>query len=103
MKGRTACVRQPRELASRLVFQVLEQGESLSGLLTAEMASFEDPRQRAFARELVLGTLRWRQRLEFILGKLLQKPLRRKDRDLHALLLVGLYQVLCWIRLTTPR
>jgi 16S rRNA (cytosine967-C5)-methyltransferase len=94
MKGRAMRVRQPRELASRLVFQVLEQGESLSGLLTMEMAGFEDPRQRAFARELVLGTLRWRQRLEFILGKLLQKPLRRKDRDLHALLLVGLYQVL---------
>jgi len=87
-------VPQPRELATRLVFQVLEQGESLSGLLTAEMTGFEDPRQRAFARELVLGTLRWCERLEFILGKLLQKPLRKKDRDLHALLLVGLYQVL---------
>jgi 16S rRNA (cytosine967-C5)-methyltransferase len=94
MNARVARVREPRELASRLVFQVLEQGESLSGLLSAEMAALEDPRQRAFARELVLGTLRWCERLEFILGKLLQKPLRKKDRDLHALLLVGLYQVL---------
>ncbi len=94
MNARTARSHQPRELATRLVFQVLEQGESLSGTLTTEMTGFEDPRQRAFTRELVLGTLRWRERLEFVLGKLLKKPLRKKDRDLHALLLVGLYQVL---------
>ncbi|TCK16791.1 16S rRNA m(5)C-967 methyltransferase [Thiogranum longum] len=94
MNTQDARVRQPRELATRLVFQVLEQGESLAGILNAEMAALNDPRQRAFTRELVLGTLRWRNRLEFFLGKLLQKPLRKKDRDLHALLLVGLYQVL---------
>ncbi len=87
-------VRPPRELATRLVFRVLEQGESLSGLLAAELAGLDDPRQRAFARELVLGTLRWCDRLEFVLARLLQKPLRNKDRDLHALLLVALYQVL---------
>jgi len=86
--------RQPRELATALVFRVLEQGESLSGLLSAELASVDDPRQRAFVRELVLGTLRWSERLEFILARLLKKPLRKKDRDLHALLLVGLYQTL---------
>jgi len=90
----TARVQQPRALATALVFQVLEQGDSLSGLLTTALADIDDPRQRAFARELVLGTLRWCERLEFILGRLLQKPLRNKDRDLHALLLVGLYQAL---------
>jgi 16S rRNA (cytosine967-C5)-methyltransferase len=89
-----ARVRQPRELATALVYRVLEQGDSLSGLLTEELAAVGDPRQRAFVRELVLGTLRWSERLEFVLGKLLQKPLRKKDRDLHALLLVGLYQAL---------
>jgi len=94
MNARAARVRQPRELATALVFQVLEQGDSLSGLLTAELAGIDDPRQRAFVRELVLGTLRWSERLEFVLGRLLQKPLRKKDRDLHALLLVGLYQAL---------
>ncbi len=85
---------QPRALATRLVFQVLEQGDSLSGLLTETLAGIDDPRQRAFVRELVLGTLRWSERLEFVLARLLKKPLRNKDRDLHALLLVGLYQAL---------
>lgn len=94
MSARAARVRQPRELATALVFRVLEQGDSLSGLLTAELAGIDDPRQRAFVRELVLGTLRWCDRLEFVLGSLLQKPLRKKDHDLHALLLVGLYQAL---------
>lgn len=94
MNARSKRAPQPRELATRLVFKVLEQGESLSGLLSTGMVDMDDPRQRAFTRELVLGTLRWRDRLEFFLARLLQKPLRKKDRDLHALLLVGLYQVL---------
>ncbi|VAW75683.1 16S rRNA (cytosine(967)-C(5))-methyltransferase [hydrothermal vent metagenome] len=94
MKARPAREPQPRELATALVFQVLEQGDSLSGLLTEAMVDIDDPRQRAFIRELVLGTLRWSERLEFVLARLLKKSLRKKDRDLHALLLVGLYQVL---------
>ena len=94
MAVRNARVQQPRALATTLVYQVLEQGDSLSGSLTTALAGIDDPRNRAFARELVFGTLRWCERLEFVLGRLLQKPLRNRDRDLHALLLVGLYQVL---------
>lgn len=94
MNTRAARVRQPRELATTLVFQVLEKGDSLTGLLAEALVDVDDARQRAFVRELVLGTLRWSERLEFVLARLLQKPLRKKDRDLHALLLVGLYQAL---------
>ena len=74
--------------------RVLDQGESLGSLLGPRLASLEDPRQRALAQELTFGTLRWSYRLEALLAQLLQKPLKKKDRDLHALLLVGLYQLL---------
>lgn len=40
------------------------------------------------------GTLRWFYRLDSILRQLLTKPLKTRDRDLYALLLVGLYQLL---------
>jgi 16S rRNA (cytosine967-C5)-methyltransferase len=85
---------QPRKIAALLVQRVLDQGESLGSLLGAQLARLDDPRQRALAQELVFGTLRWSYRLEALLARLLRKPLKKKDRDLHALLLVGLYQLL---------
>lgn len=82
----------PRLLAARLVCGVIEQGESLNSLLAAELAEVDDPRQRALAQELAFGTLRWYHRLDAVLGQLLSKPLKGRDGDLRALLLVGLYQ-----------
>jgi len=76
------------------VHRVLDQGQSLGSLLGPQLAALDDPRQRALAQELVFGTLRWSYRLEALLAQLLVKPLKKKDRDLHALLLVGLYQLL---------
>jgi 16S rRNA (cytosine967-C5)-methyltransferase len=87
-------VNNPRLVAARLVHGVVQKGVSLSNLLAAELAVLDDPRQRALAQELAFGTLRWYQRLDAVLGKLLAKPLKHKDSDLHALLLVGLYQLL---------
>ncbi|MEA2080500.1 MAG: 16S rRNA (cytosine(967)-C(5))-methyltransferase RsmB [Pseudomonadota bacterium] len=85
---------QPRKIAAQMVFRVLDQGESLNSLLGPQLAKLSDPRQRALAQELTFGTLRWCYRLEAVLGRLLKKPLKKKDRDVHALLLVGLYQLL---------
>ncbi|MGB5407514.1 MAG: 16S rRNA (cytosine(967)-C(5))-methyltransferase RsmB [Thiogranum sp.] len=85
---------QPRKIAAQMVFHVLDQGESLNSLLAPQLAKLGDPRQRALAQELTFGTLRWCYRLEAVLNRLLKKPLKKKDRDVHALLLVGLYQLL---------
>lgn len=52
-----------------------------------------DERDRGLFQELCYGTLRWYHRLEAIAGELLQKPLRNKDQDVYALLLIGLYQL----------
>lgn len=43
--------------------------------------------------ELCFGTCRWYYRLESQLQGFLDKPLKKKDADIHALLLVGLYQL----------
>ena len=85
---------QPRKIAAETVFHVLNRGASLNSLLPMQLAELTDVRQRALTQELIFGTLRWFYRLDAILSRLLKKPLRTKDRDIHALLLVGLYQLL---------
>ena len=94
MSAKPRPVSNPRLLAARLVDGVLHQGDSLSAVLAKQLVSLDDPRQRALAQELAFGTLRWFYRLDRVLGQLLTKPLKTKDRDLYALLLVGLYQLL---------
>ena len=84
----------PRLLAARLVHCVRDQGGSLGSLLAAQLEPVRDERQRALAQELAFGTLRWYHRLDAVLAGLLSRPLKSRDNDLHALLLVGLYQLL---------
>lgn len=50
--------------------------------------------QGALIQEMAYGTVRWWPQLEAIANKLLERPLKAKDRDVHALLLVGLYQLM---------
>lgn len=48
---------------------------------------------RALLQELSYGVARWSFRLDAIISRLMPKPLRNKDRDVHALLRVGIYQL----------
>jgi 16S rRNA (cytosine967-C5)-methyltransferase len=48
---------------------------------------------RALVQQLCYGTMRYYPRLNAYLGQLLDKPLRGKDSDITALLLLGLYQL----------
>ena len=47
----------------------------------------------ALIQELTYGTLRWYHALQCVSELFLHKPLKRKDADLHALLLIGIYQL----------
>ncbi|NOX09036.1 MAG: 16S rRNA (cytosine(967)-C(5))-methyltransferase RsmB [Gammaproteobacteria bacterium] len=87
-KGLTA-----RACAARVVTQVLVDGRSLSDVLAAGMERLIRQKERALVQEIVYGVLRWQPRLDVLLGKLLHKPFKKKDRALHSLLLVGLYQL----------
>ncbi len=82
-----------RAAAAKVVFEVVAHGHSLSTALPKWQPRIE-PRDRALLQELVYGVLRWYGRLDAVLSQLLRKPFKRKDGDLHALLLVGLYQLL---------
>ncbi len=81
-----------RAIAAKTLTQVLQRKQSLSQALPVQLAKLDPPRERALAQELCYGTLRWHLRLEALLGKLLKEA--PKDRDLHSLLLLGLYQLI---------
>lgn len=83
-----------RYIALKICLTVIEHGRSLSQSLAEGLAQFSDRRERAFTQNLVLGTLRWQERLEAIRSHLLKKPLKAKDEDVNQLILLGLYQIL---------
>lgn len=84
---------QARALAAVVVDQTLTQGRSLSDTLPVAVQRLKDVSQSALLKELCFGTLRWAPQLDYYAHSLLRKPLKHKDSDVFALLLVGLYQL----------
>lgn len=83
----------PRLAAARALSAVLSGKASLGSSLPAQLDRVE-PRDRGLAQELAFGTARWQPRLAALADKLLEKPFKAADKDVEALLLVGLYQLL---------
>ncbi|MDH1264871.1 16S rRNA (cytosine(967)-C(5))-methyltransferase RsmB [Pseudomonas sp. GD03944] len=80
----------PRLAAAKALAAVLAGKASLGSSLPPLLDKV-DARDRALAQDLAFGTARWQPRLALLADKLLQKPLT--DRDIEALLLIGLYQL----------
>lgn len=83
----------PRLAALRAVLPVLEQGRSLSATLPPALADLGAPADRALAQALAYGVLRWQSRLAALRQRLLRKPLKERDADIGAALLLGLHQL----------
>lgn len=81
-----------RTAAARLLADLLRQKGSLSSLMPTYQEKVPE-RDRPLLQELCYGSLRWYPRLDAYLSKLLDKPLKAKDGDIQALLLLGLYQL----------
>ncbi|WPC05126.1 16S rRNA (cytosine(967)-C(5))-methyltransferase RsmB [Pseudomonas benzenivorans] len=82
----------PRLAAARALASVLGGKASLGSSLPPLLDKVA-PRDRGLAQDLAFGTARWQPRLALLADKLLQKPFKATDRDLEALLLIGLYQL----------
>ncbi|MGI9319246.1 MAG: transcription antitermination factor NusB, partial [bacterium] len=79
-------------VAGHVLRDVIDQLRSLDRTLESE-ASRLKPDQRPVLMELAYGGCRQYFYLDGILSQLLTKPIRRKDRMVHFLLIVGLYQL----------
>lgn len=84
-------MKNPRAIAACIIHQVCSQGRSLSAAL--EDLVLEGP-DRPLVQALCYGSLRDYQRLAIITHGLLQKPLKQRDGDVRALIMLGLYQIL---------
>jgi len=85
----------PRALAARVVEQVVVHARYLDAALTETLSALPraQARDAALVQEMSYGTLRWFDQLAAIAALFLDKPLKAKDQDVYALLLVGLYQL----------
>ena len=81
-----------RAAAARVIGSMLQHKGSLSVLLPQHTAKVA-PADVAFIKELCFGVMRWYFKLHPVLQSLLAKPLRNKDLDVYALLLIGAYQL----------
>ena len=81
-----------RSTAANVIYQVVEQGQSLSQALPSGQ-KLVPAKDKALLQEICYGTLRWLNRLECMLENLVDRPLKGKHRPLHYLMLVGLYQL----------
>ena len=84
--------RNPRAIAARIIAKVIVDGRSLSRAMEAVPPEATD--DRALIQEMAYGVLREYHRLSLLVATLLKKPLKQKDGDVQALLLLGLYQLL---------
>jgi 16S rRNA (cytosine967-C5)-methyltransferase len=85
----------PREVAVSVVAEMLGQGRSLNACLDEHTVRLAVGRDRAFARELCYGVARWLLRLQACLDMLVEKPIRDKEVVVRAVLLLGIYQLMC--------
>lgn len=81
-----------RVVAAQCLLDVLVHGRSLSTVLPERVN--QEAQAKARIQEMVYGVLRWQRRLDAIVQKLLRKPLKKRDRDIYCLLLLGLYQLI---------
>jgi len=78
-----------RAIAAQIITNLTRQRGSLSTQLT----DFSNHPEISLLQEICFGTCRWYLALEFLLHKLVAKPIKEKDQDVKSLILVGLYQL----------
>jgi len=81
-----------RASAAQCVWRIIDKGVSLDAVLEHQFEIIAQT-DRGLIQELVYGVCRWHGELDLISQALIQKPLKPKDRVIHYLLLVGLYQL----------
>ena len=83
-----------RAIAAKLSWQIVDKGQSLDAIIGDYFNTHEQsPQDRGLIQEMVYGVCRWYGELDCVAAGLLQKRIRNKDRVIHFVLLVGLYQL----------
>jgi len=79
----------PRQVAAQALVQIIDKDQTLDRALEA----IDPSAGKARIQEMLYGVLRWYHRLDALAGMLLKQGLKKRDRDIHMLLLIGLYEL----------
>jgi 16S rRNA (cytosine967-C5)-methyltransferase len=82
-----------RALAAEALASIALSGHSLREAADRAMPKLADPRDRALLTALLSEGARWWPRFDAALDRLLDKPIRRNEPVIHALLVTGLVQL----------
>jgi len=82
-----------RKIAYEVLRRVEAEGTYASDLLHAELGAGVKPEDAGLATELVMGVLRWRRLLDFLLERQLKKPVAKLDLPVALALRIGIYQL----------
>jgi 16S rRNA (cytosine967-C5)-methyltransferase len=82
-----------RAMAALAVLRVIRDGRYLDSAMDDMRARGADASVNPLIQELAYGTLRWYHQLAGVAKLFVTRPFKVKDADVHALLLVGLYQL----------
>lgn len=82
-----------RSMAASAIEKVVEQGQSLSNILPPLQQKVSD-KDKALLQELCFGVLRTLPQQEWLISKLMSRPMTGKQRTIHYLIMVGFYQLL---------
>ncbi len=80
-------------MAAQAIEQVVEQGQSLSNILPPLQQKVSD-KDKALLQELCFGVLRVLPQLDWLINKLMSRPMTGKQRTVHYLIMVGFYQLM---------
>ena len=81
-----------RALAAKCCYAVIDQGRSLNDELPKQQDKLQG-KDKGLLQEICYGVLRYLPELENDVRRLMQKPIKGKQRIFHFLLLVGVYQI----------
>ena len=81
-----------RAIAATVVDAVVSDGQSLDAAIARHEIQLP-PGERSLLRLLAYGALRHHWRLQEWIGELVNRPLKRRDSVINALLAIGLYQL----------
>lgn len=81
-----------RYLAVKALTPLLNHNGSLKYSLKQQLQACPDE-QRPLLQQLCYGSMRYYNQLELIVDELVSKPMKRKDQDIKALLIIGIYQL----------
>ena len=89
-----APVLSPRLAAVQAISEVLRNRRNLPDALEGPLSRVPDDRDRALAQAMAYGVMRWYWRLDWLLTQLLKAPLKPRDVDIQASLMLGIYQLM---------